>query len=40
MYFDKKISMANVECGVWSSAVEVAAGQKESRKFNRQTLRY
>lgn len=40
MYFDKKISMANVECGVWSSAVEVATGQKESRKFNRQTLRY
>jgi hypothetical protein len=40
MYFDKKISMVNVECGVWSSAVEVATGQKESRKFNRQTLRY
>lgn len=40
MYFDKKISMANVECGVWSSAVEVATGRKESRKFNSQTLRY
>ena len=40
MYFDKKISMANVECGLWSSAVEVATGQKKSRKFNRQTLRY
>lgn len=42
MYFDKKISMANVECGLWSSAVEVATGQHESRKFNSQsqTLRY
>ena len=40
MYFDKKISMANVECGIWSSALEIATGQHESRKFNRQTLRY
>lgn len=39
-YVEAKISMCNVECGVWSSAVEVATGQKESRKFNRPTLRY
>ena len=39
-YFDRQISMVNVECGVWSSAVEVATGQHESRKYNRPTLRY
>lgn len=39
-YVDIKISMCNVECGVWSSAVEVATGQHESRKYNRPTLRY
>lgn len=35
-----KISMCNVECGVWTSAFEVATGQHESRKYNRATLRY
>lgn len=39
-YFDRQISMVNVECGVWSSAVEVATGQHESRKYKRPTLRY
>ena len=39
-YVDIKISMCNVECGVWSSAVEEATGQHESRKYNRPTLRY
>ena len=39
-YFDRQISMVNVECGVWSSAVEVATGQHESRKYNRANLRY
>ena len=39
-YVDMQISMVNVECGVWSSAVEVATGQHESRKYNRPTLRY
>lgn len=39
-YVDMKISMVNVECDVWSSAVEVATGQHESRKYNRPTLRY
>lgn len=39
-YFDRQISMLNVECGVWSSAVEEATGQHESRKYNRPTLRY
>ena len=32
--------MVNVECGVWSSAVEVATGQHESRKYNKANLRY
>ena len=35
-----QISMCNVECGVWASAVEVATGRHESRKYNRPTLRY
>lgn len=39
-YFDRQISMVNVECGVWSSMVEVAMGQHDSRKYNRATLRY
>ena len=39
-YFDRQVSMVNVECGVWSSAVEVATGQHESRKYKRPTLRY
>lgn len=39
-YFDRQISMSKVECGVWSSAVEEATGQHESRKYNRATLRY
>lgn len=39
-YFDRQISMVNVECGVWSSAVEEATGQHVSRKYNRPTLRY
>lgn len=39
-YFDRQISMVNVECGVWSSMVEVAMGQHYSRKYNRGTLRY
>lgn len=39
-YFDRQISMVNVECGVWSSMVEVAMGQHDSRKYNRPTLRY
>lgn len=34
-----KISMCNVECGVWPSVFEVATGQHESRKYNRATLR-
>lgn len=39
-YFDRQISLVNVECGVWSSMVEVAMGQHDSRKYNRATLRY
>ena len=39
-YFDRQISMVNVECGVWSSAFEVATGAHESRKYNKANLRY
>lgn len=45
-YVDIKISMCNVECGVWPSAFEVATGQHESRRYSRYsrygrpTLRY
>lgn len=39
-FLDRKISMLNLECGIWSSAVEVAMGQHPSRKYNRATLRY
>lgn len=39
MYFDKQVSMANVECGIWSSAVEVAMGRHESRKYNSAIIR-
>ena len=39
-YVDIKISMCNVECGVWASAFEVATGQHKSRKYNRATMRY
>ena len=39
-YFDRQISMVNVECGVWSSAFEVATGEHESRKYNRANIRY
>ena len=38
-YLDLKLSMANVENGLWSSDVEVATGQHYSRKYNRPTLR-
>ena len=39
-YFDRQVSMVNVECGVWYSAVEVATGYHESRRYNRPTLRH
>lgn len=39
-YFDRQISMVNVECGVWPSMAEVAMGQHDSRKYNTATLRY
>ena len=40
VYFERQLSMVNVECGVWSSAVEVATGEHESRKYNKTNLRY
>lgn len=39
MYFDKQVSMANVECGIWSSSVEVAMVQHESRRYNSAIIR-
>ena len=39
-YFERQLSMVNVECGVCSSAFEVSTGMHESRKYNRATLRY
>nr|DAU78512.1 MAG TPA: hypothetical protein [Caudoviricetes sp.] len=39
-YFDRQVSMVNVECGIWCSMVEEAMGHHDSRKYNRTTLRY
>ena len=39
-YLDLQISMSNVINGVWYSAVEVATGYHESRRYNRPTLRH
>ena len=34
-YVRAKISMCNVECGVWTSAWEAATGSHESRRYNK-----
>lgn len=39
-YVTRKISMCNVECGLWTSLVEEATGLHKSRRYNMQTLRY
>lgn len=39
-YFARKISMCNVECGLWTSKVEEATGLHESRRYSRPTLKY
>lgn len=39
-YFTRKISMCNVECGLWTSVVEEATGLHKSRRYNMHTLRY
>lgn len=39
-YLDRQISMMNVECGMWTSRVEIATGCHKSRKHNQQALKY
>mgnify|MGYP000996012444 CR=1 FL=1 len=39
-YVTRKISMCNVECGLWTSRVEEATGLHKSRRYNMHTLRY
>ena len=39
-YVTRKISMCNVECGLWTSLVEEATGLHKSRRYNMHTLRY
>lgn len=39
-YVTRKISMCNVECGLWTSRVEKATGNHKSRRYNMHTLRY
>lgn len=39
-YVTRKISMCNVECGLWTSKVEEATGLHESRRYSRTTLTY
>lgn len=39
-YVTRKISMCNVECGLWTSKVEEATGLHKSRRYNSHVLRY
>lgn len=39
-YVTRKISMCNVECGLWTSKVEEATGFHKSRRYNRHILKY
>lgn len=39
-YVSRKISMCNVECGLWTSKVEEATGLHKSRRYNRHILKY
>lgn len=39
-YLDRQISMMNVECGMWTSRVEIATGCHKSRKYNHHALKY
>lgn len=38
-YLDLKISMCNVECGLWASSDEKATGFKKSRRYGHATLK-
>lgn len=39
-YLDRQISMMNVECGMWTSRLEIATGCHKSRKHNHHALKY
>lgn len=39
-FVTRKISMSNVECGLWTSKVEEATGLHKSRRYNRPMLKY
>ena len=39
-YVTKKVSMCNVECGLWNSANEESTGYHKSRIYNHSTMRY
>lgn len=39
-YVTRKVSMCNVECGLWTSANEVSTGYHKSRRYNQLTIRY
>lgn len=39
-YVTRKVSMCNVECGLWPSANEVSTGYHKSRSYNHLTIRY
>lgn len=39
-YVTRKVSMCNVECGLWTSANEVSTGYHKSRRYNHLTIRY
>lgn len=39
-YVTRKVSMCNVECGVWTSVNEESTGYHKSRRYNQVTLRH
>lgn len=39
-YVTRKVSMCNVECGLWTSATEESTGYHKSRRYNHLTIRY
>lgn len=39
-YVTRKVSMCNVECGLWTSKVEESTGFHKSRRYNRHVLKY
>lgn len=39
-YVTRKVSMCNVECGLWPSANEESTGYHKSRRYNQLTIRY